>query len=170
MKSRPYDVQGPSHPVQDEIKKFVGQYRIIAEVEEDKTTLALLDYVPGLVSFLCTLRDSDGRILSQGRGSAVLNKTNRMITKVINMAFGSSFVDASVRCKVLDTLRSGGSDTHVITADMPELATDRQKQYLHGLIQSRVSNTHSRDQMESELEQMTKVEAREKIKFLVESR
>lgn len=178
VKKRSYDVQGPNHPVQDEVRKFVGKYHIVAEVEQDNATIALLDYVPGLVSFLCTLRDSEGRILSQGRGSAVLNQNNRFITKMINLAFGSSFVDASVRCaKVLDTLRSDRNDASPITGDynskennVPESATNKQKQFLLGLIQSNVSNQYSRDQMEAEVESMTKETASTKIKFLLESR
>ena len=170
---RAFDIQDKNHPVQDEIRKFVGRYHIVAEVEQDNATIALLDYVPGLVSFLCTFRDSDGRILSQGRGSAVLNQANRYITKVINLAFGSAFVDASVRCaKVLDTLRSGGNDADSITSDYdaPELASEKQKQFLLALISSNVSNQNSRDQMESEVDQMTKETASSKIKFLLESR
>ena len=170
---RPYDIQDQNHPVQQEIEKFVGRYQIFADVEQDKATLTLLDYVPGLISFLCTFRDSEGRILSQGRGSAILNKGNRFITKMINLAFGSAFVDASVRCKVLDTLRSGGnntSDYDTKESDITELATDKQKQFLLALISSSVSNQNSRDQMESEVDQMTKETASSKIKFLLESR
>ena len=180
MKKRPYDIQGPDHPVRDEIKKFVGKYNIVAEIEEDTATIALLDYVPGLVSFLCTLRDSDGKILSQGRGSAVLNQNNRYISKMLNLAFGSAFVDASVRCaKVLDTLRTNGQDTPDIASNdhyetrentVRELASDKQKKFLRGLIRSGVKNENSRQQMESEIDDMTKKEASEKINFLMASR
>jgi hypothetical protein len=101
---RGYDIQRPDHPVQDEVRKFTGKYSIVAEVEEDRDTIAMLD-MPGLVSFLTTFRDSEGRILSQGRGSAVLNQSNRFISKMVNMAFGSSFVDAAVRsAKVFSNL------------------------------------------------------------------
>ena len=107
LRSKAFDVQERKHPVREEIQKLIGSFSISALFEEDTATLALLNRVPGLVSFLCTL-SKDGVVISQGRGSAVLNRSNRFIDRSINAAYGAAFVDASVRCaKVLDTLRPG---------------------------------------------------------------
>ncbi len=194
MGSRQYDVQRPDHPVQEEVRKFTGRYSIVAEVEQDKNTLSLMG-IPGLVSFLTTLRDSsDGRILSQGRGSAVLNGNNRFISKMVGLAFGSSFVDASVRCaKVLDTLRP---DRQNVSAgvernnrpmmpsphryvesvrsdyrnsdqdDSFQPASQKQKDYLLHLLKS---NDASEEEF-AQVSGLSKDEAAEKIGLLVGSR
>jgi hypothetical protein len=162
-----YDISSKDHPAQEEVRKFIGQYQLVAEVKEDTDTISLLS-VPGLVSFLCTLRDSEGRILSQGRGSAVLNPNNRFISKMVNLAFGSAFVDASVRCaKVLDTLRRNDHNDTAIEKenDNPELATEKQKNYLIRLLDN------SGDDYEiDEINNLTKSEAAEKIGILVGSK
>lgn len=179
MGSRQYDVQRPDHPVQDEVRKFIGRYSIVAEVESDENTLELMG-IPGLVSFLTTLRDGEGRILSQGRGSAVISQNSRYISKMVNLAFGSSFVDASVRCaKVLDTLRPDRQNV-VAVSNQPKVekvpvnsyrttrdnsyepATEKQKNYLLKLL-SHSGNDYEPD----EISRLSKSDAAERIGFLV---
>ncbi len=173
FKKQAYDISSKNHPAQEEVRKFLGVYKLSAEVVEDTATISLLN-VPGLVSFLCTLRDGEGRILSQGRGSAVLNQNNRFISKMVNLAFGSAFVDACMRCaKVFDTLRINGQTANTATGEShsvkenntSELATEKQINYLLRLL------SNSGDDFEvNEIKNLTKSEAAEKISCLVESK
>ena len=135
MRAKVYDLQDKENPIRAEIEKCIGTHTIKAIIEEDLQTLNTMG-VEGLVSFLCTMT-KDGRVLSQGRGSAMIGPTNRFFQRSIACAFNSALADAAIRAtKVLDQLRdkSGMSEESYES----EPATERQKSFLTELVQKKV--------------------------------
>lgn len=115
-RKKAYDTQDKKHPAREEISKCLGSHNITAVVEEDMQTLTALQHVEGLVAFLVTIT-RDGKAISQGRGSAVLNPMNRFISRTVASAFNSALADAVIRAtRVLDTLRpkTEGEDGKVL--------------------------------------------------------
>jgi hypothetical protein len=163
MKRSTYAVQETEHPVRREIAKLLGNYAIIATVEEDLQTMATFKHVPGLVAFLCTI-SKDGEVIGQGRGTATFNPNAKGVSRTVKLAFNGSLIDAMIRStRVLDTftddMGSGGSFGTAYEPREIEAITDRQKSYLRQLIASRIADEAERDQMMSELETMTKDDA-----------
>lgn len=158
LRTKAYDTQDKEHPVRQEVKKCLGSHSITAVVEEDMQTLTALKGVEGVIAFLCTLT-KNGQVISQGRGSAVLNQNHRFIGRTVGCAFNAAISDAAIRCtKVLDTFRDKteaeieeslrGSDT--------EPATEKQLEYLRQLIQTKVTNGEERRRWEEQLGTLTK--------------
>ena len=172
LKRNSFSARERKNPANEEIEKFNGSFDINVTFEQDLATLALLKHVPGVVAFLCTLK-KNGKIISQGRGSAVLNRMNRFIERPVNLAFGAAFVDAAVRCaRVLDTLRHNVNkpNTNIVIDEeyekkesISELATERQKSYLLELISVNVTDEDERNRWESRIDELTKDEASEAI-------
>lgn len=178
-KKDPFDVSDKKHPVRGAIERCTGSFDITATFEEDVATLALFKQMPGIIAFLCTLK-KDGKIIGQGRGTAVLNQMNRYLERTVNTAFGAAFVDASVRCaKVLDTLRpnaSGSNNSNAIVENAYkekesytfEGITDKQRSYLYELIQTNVIDEGERNRLELQIDSLSKNEASEAIqKFTI---
>ncbi|REK52738.1 MAG: hypothetical protein DWQ49_12535 [Bacteroidetes bacterium] len=131
------NVQSSKHPAREEIKRCLGTHTLTAVVEEDMQTLASMPQVNGLIAFLCTLT-KDGRVIAQGRGSAVLSPTNRFVSRAIACAFNSALSDSVIRAtKVLDTFRSKDEREAVEEAYKDyasEPATEKQRDYLTQLV------------------------------------
>lgn len=154
----------PVHPVREVLDGLLGTHTITAVFEEDTQTLTALKNVDGLIAIICKL-SKNGRVLAEGRGSSVLNQTNKYVNRQVFSAFDSSLVDAVIRStKILGTFR-GPSDAEVDEAykarDMAEAEapTEKQLAYLRQLIQTNVEDDHDRDRWESQLGEMTKREA-----------
>ncbi|MGD0328452.1 MAG: hypothetical protein ABSB00_01920 [Minisyncoccia bacterium] len=155
MRAKVYDLQDKENPIRSEIDKCLGTHTIKAVVEEDLQTLNLMG-VDGLVSFLCTMT-KDGRVLSQGRGSAMIGPTNKFFGRAIACAFNSALADAAIRAsKVLDLIRdkSGAEESYGDSASEP--ATEKQLEYLRQLIQVKVTDDSQRRQWEEQLGELTK--------------
>ncbi len=147
--------KGSQDPVRELVQKCAGTYNLVAVVEEDVQTLTAMKHVEGLVAFMCTLL-KDGRMIAQGRGSAVYNP--RFISRAVNTAFNSAISDSVIRAtKVLDTLRTG--DLVSQGNETSELATEKQREYLSQLISINVSDDDEKERWASQLHELTKQEA-----------
>ncbi len=163
------NVQEKKSPLQEEVEKNIGTFNLTVEVIEDKNTLSLFKHISGMVAFLCTLKKGN-EIISEGRGSAVLNKLNKYVERGVRYAFTNSLVDAVVRStKTLDALylQANGQDGANISVGEIDYATDKQKSYLRELINANVIDESKRKYWESQVNQLTKDEASEKIKSFV---
>ncbi|MFZ2522514.1 MAG: hypothetical protein WAX44_03335 [Minisyncoccia bacterium] len=175
VKKKTYDISGKDHPVQEEIRKNLGELHLTAVFEEDTQTLQAFRHVSGVIAFLCTLKKDD-QIIGFGRGVSVVTKLNRYVERTVSFAQNSALIDSVVRAtKMLDALHlsSSGQQNTVITKDNEDFSpiTTKQKNYLLKLLQTtNIINQNSRDQMEDEIDGMSKEEAAEKISFLIESR
>lgn len=156
-------------PVQNEVAKRIGEYKLVATFTEDTETKQTFKHVPGLIAFLCTLQ-KDGNVIAVGRGSAFLSRMNRYIERTIDTAFNASLVDAVVRgTKVIDALNSGPltSPQEIGTPYTGfDGITDKQKSYLETLI----GNLGDEEQQEwlNRLDVMTRDEASAAISLLKE--
>jgi hypothetical protein len=99
--------QERKHPVREEIERNVGVINLTAEIQEDKVTLGVLNHIPGLVSYICVLKNSaDGSIIGIGRGTSVINHLNKFFERTIRVAFNSAIIDSVMQStKMLNTLR-----------------------------------------------------------------
>jgi hypothetical protein len=175
LQKKAFNVRDEKHPVREQVKKCLGSHNLTVTVEEDSQTLSAMNHVDGLLAFLCTLKDKSGRVLSQGRGSSVLNPTNRFIGRTVASALNSSLADAAIRAtKVLGTFYSNmvAQDTNVALneaystkerATAFELITEKQRQYLWSLIQVQVDDEVERDRWQEKITEMSKNEASEMI-------
>lgn len=146
-------------PVRDEVEAILGSHVLTAVIEEDLQTLAAMKHVDGLVAFLCTLL-KDGKVISQGRGSAVLGPNSKFIKRTVASAFNSALADASIRAtKVLGTFLGTTHDAY----EVEELATEKQREYLRQLVHQNVEDEDERERWESQLSELTKAEASKAI-------
>ena len=164
------------NPVREEIEKSCGEFTIVADVREDTETLNSFRHISGMIAFLCTLKRG-GKIISQGRGSAVLNKMSRFYERSISTAFNASVLDALVRSYKIDTFHPDSSNfseqnVYGVYAEKsqdkdPDGITDRQRSYLQDLIFQNVIEENEREQWLSQLEDMGRSEAAKLIKSFV---
>lgn len=163
MRAKVYDVQDKENPIRAEIEKCLGTHTIKAVVEEDVQTLNVMG-ADNLVSFLVTLT-KEGRVLSQGRGSALIGPTNRFFQRTIACAFNSALSDAAIRAtKVLDMVRDKSTaEEEYASESLSEPATEPQLKYLKQLIQDNVSDAEERRRWEAQLGELTKDAASEAI-------
>lgn len=167
MREKVLDIHDKKNPIRKEMKKCLGVHNLTAEIEEDTQTLATMKHVEGIIGFICTLR-KDGRVISQGRGTAVMNPATRYVSRAVHTAFNSALADAAIRAtKVLGTFLNpepSRTDTAVgeayraKEADVFELATDKQRDYLQQLIQINCDE-EERERRQSQLGELTKSEA-----------
>lgn len=162
IRRKAYSAQ--TEPVRDAVQECIGRYQLVAIVEEDVATLAAMAHVNGLVAFICTLVNADGKVIAQGRGNAVLNANNKFIQRTVGCAFNSSLTDAAIRAtKVLDLLRvmaDGVEEEYVVReADNSKPATDKQRAYLYQLVQANVHDEDGRSHWEDRIGELTKSEA-----------
>lgn len=143
MKKQMSDVQDNEHPAQKEIQRVVGKYEMTAEVVEDKETLATLSR-PGVIAFLCTIK-RDGRVIGIGRGSAVLNQTNKFIARTVHAAFNYSLLSAVAQStRALDAMIDPHGNMSLESAEtVQEKITDKQKSYLTELVQKNIRGEDS---------------------------
>lgn len=175
MQKKTFDTRDKKHPAREEIERCVGTYNITAVVEEDIQTQAIMKHIPGLISFLCTLL-RDGKVIAQGYGSSILNSSNKFLLRAVSSAFNSALADATIRAtKVLDTFRNPDKSASSAALDEADEAknrnesmpiTEKQKSYLFELIQTNVDNEDDRHRWESQIDQLSKVEASEAIQNL----
>ena len=170
MLSQSLDVQNKRHPARALIEQCLGKYSLECVVEEDVSATAVMRQ-PGLIAFLSTLL-RDGRVLAQGRGSAILNKANRYLDRAVRSAFNSSISDAAIRAtKVLDTFIANPIDEQALeeayqardVGSPPPMITDKQRSYLTELIHINISEERERGRMMSDMDSLTREQASEAI-------
>ena len=167
----PQKTQTVEHPIRTEINKHVGSYAITAVFEEDVQSASLYKH-PGLIAYLCTLKQGD-TVLGQGRGMNVLSGENRYLAKSVKFAFNSALIDAVVRTSKfpeifrtsVTTAPSFGLPSEAYGAEQ-YLATDRQKSYIKELVDYEISDEDERNQILGNLDTMTKEDASELIQQL----
>lgn len=162
MKYKSMDPSDKRHPLREEIRKCIGTHDITAEFTEDTETIGVFKHILGLVAFVCTLKKG-GKIIGQGRGTAVLSNMNRYIERTVHTAFNSSLIDAIVRStKMLDAFhpRANAQQDRGVAFD---LITDRQQSYLLELIQTGIADEEERSRWEAQISGLTKDEASEAI-------
>jgi len=163
-------------PLKEEIKKNTGSFNLSVTVEEDVATKSLFSHIQGFIGFIATIK-KDNVVLGIGRGSTILNKMNKYVERNIRFAFGSSIIDGISRSiKTMDDLfikTSNQENPGILNEETneidytPELASERQKSYLRQLISLNVLDERERSQWESEIDELTKDEASEKIQFFM---
>lgn len=159
------DVRDANHPARLEINRCLGIYELKAIVEEDMQTSILMKHMPGLISFVCTLKLKD-RVISQGHGSSVLNQNNRYVNRAVHSAVNSAVADSVIRAtKVLGTLQDE-VDAMVATPMPPEPITEPQKKYLRELAAQQMDDGDEREKFLSELPELMKHEASKLIQQL----
>lgn len=159
------DVRDAKHPARATIQRCIGEYDLKAIVEEDLQTSALMKHLPGLISFVCTLKLKD-RVIAQGYGSSILNQNNRYVNRAVHSAMNSAVADSVIRAtKVLGTLQDE-VEAIVGSAMPPEPITEPQKKYLRELALQQMDDEDEREQFLSELPELTKQEASQKIQLL----
>src|SRR3989344_3347264 len=161
-----YAAQEKLPAVRDEIERCIGRHALTVVIEEDQQTLATVK-VEGLVAFIATLLKGE-RVISQGRGIAVLSQTNRFIGRTIGCALNNAVSDAAIRAtRVLDQLRDK-SEVEIAEATRDSRsgpATERQREYIRQLV--RVNGDEAeREDWESRLGELTKAEASSAIETL----
>jgi hypothetical protein len=164
VKKDVFDVSLTNHPARDVMEKSMGDYTLIASFTEDKETSLKLKHLPGVVAFICTIKNGD-RILGIGRGHTVLGPQNRFVEKTVNMAFNYSIIDAvSKMTRTFNALRNDLLPIPQITATIgQEMITEKQKSYLTELISINVSDEEEKDKWGSQIDELTKEEASEAI-------
>jgi len=172
-----YNVRNTSHPIREIITKSVGTINFTAVIEEDTQTLALFRHIPGLVAFLCSLQrntENGPEIISQGRGTAVLNSTNRYIEKTVKIACNASILDSVAKAtRAFDSIGLSTTENSAISQNKAviepsteinqDLATEKQKSYLLNLIDTHVSDEDDRSRWEDRISGLTRADANEAI-------
>ena len=147
----PYKTKERIDPIQEEITKSIGigNFNLTVVTEQDFETMALFKNIPGFVAFKTTLK-KENQLLSIGYGSAVLNRLNKFVERTVLFAKNSSLIDAMVRStKILDALSimpnqkdiegrdvEGENFQASYTEDLPQTATDKQRNFLSKLVES----------------------------------
>lgn len=156
------------HPIRTEINKHVGTYDISCVFEEDVQSAALYNH-PGLIAYICTLKQGD-RVICEGRGMSVLSQSNCYIGKSVKFAFNSALIDAVVRSsKFPDVFATYDGPVPSFGMQSDEygaeafLATQKQKDYLKELIDMNIGNDDERNELLSNLDSMSKEDASELI-------
>ncbi|MSU74615.1 hypothetical protein EXS57_02440 [Candidatus Kaiserbacteria bacterium] len=176
LRKQALDVQHEDNPARAVMQKCIGTYKIQFVVEEDLPTVNTMKR-EGLISFLCTLLDKDGHVLSQGRGSAMLNENNyRYLSRSVHSAFNSSIADSIIRAtKVLDIVRTNTEDSridatlreaykpHQEESSSFDQITPKQRQYLLQLASINLDEGDG-EQFAAGIDSMTRQEASEAIK------
>lgn len=138
------------NPIQEEITKSIGKISLDVVTEQDFETMALFKNIEGFVAFKTTLKKGN-QLLSVGYGSAVLNRLNKFVERTVLFAKNSSLIDAMVRStKILDALyvmpnrkdledkdlEQRDSIAFYGDEDMPQTATDKQRNFLTKLVEN----------------------------------
>ncbi len=162
MKYKSLDPSDKNHPLRAEVQKCIGAYDITAEFAEDTETIGMFKHILGLVAFVCTLKKG-GKIIGQGRGTAVLSNMNRYAERTVHTAFNSSLIDAIVRStKMLDAFHPDANSQQDMGVAF-NLITDKQQSYLLELIQTGIADEEERSRWVEQIGGLTKEEASEAI-------
>lgn len=165
----PFQVRQRLDPIQQAVQANVGKFNLEISVEEDKETALLLKHLPGpVIAYKCTVRKGT-QVLGIGRGSGILSKINKWVDRSIRYTVNASIIDSIVQSvKALDVLcLQENTDSPDQEINEIEYASDKQKNYLRELIRSNISDEGKRKYWESQIEQLTKDEASEKIQSFV---
>jgi hypothetical protein len=165
----PFQTRQRLDPVQEAVQKNIGKFTLEISVEEDKETIIQLKDLPGpVIAYKATIRKGS-QVLGIGRGSAILSKINKWVDRSTRYTFNASLIDAIIQSvKALDVLYlKENTESSTQEANEIEYASDRQKNYLRELIRSNVFDEGKRKYWESQIEQLTKDEASEKIQSFV---
>jgi len=166
----PFQVRQRLDPIQQAVQANVGKFNLEISVEEDKETALLLKHLPGpVIAYKCTVRKGT-QVLGIGRGSGILSKINKWVDRSIRYTVNASIIDSIVQSvKALDVLCLKDNDESPAQETFGEIdyASDKQKNYLRELIRSNVFDEGKRKYWESQIEQLTKDEASEKIQSFV---
>ena len=171
LKNRPYDIQS-NRAVQDEIRKNLGVYHLTAEFTEDTQTSQALQ-IPGVISFLCTLK-KDNQVIGFGRGLSVISGQNRFLEKSVSYAANAALIDSVVRAvKVLSvtSLDFNGQDTVAVPSETYATKpvenfvpiSPKQRGYLLKLLESNGADENELN----EVDELSRSEAASRINMLV---
>ena len=165
----PFQARQKLDPVQEAIEQNIGKINLELSIEEDKETALQLKDLPGpIIAYKCTIRKGS-QVLGIGRGSNILSKINKWVDRSVRYTLNASIIDSIIQSvKALDVLYlRDNSETLSQETIGVDLASDKQKSYLRELIRSNVFDESKRKYWESQIEQLTKDEASEKIKSFV---
>lgn len=169
------DTNRDEHPARKEIERVVGVYQLTAEVTEDTKTLATLGHIPGLIAFLCSVKNSSGEIIGEGRGSAVLNGMTKFIARTVHFAFNSSILNAIAQStKAIDSMANPhtnelGIEETTQDSVMAEGITDKQRSFLTTLVRKNVHDESTLTWWMSQINQMDSRQASDAIKSFVKN-
>ena len=147
------------HPIQEELLKVSGTHSFEATFAIDTEMMNKFKAIPGIVGIICHLK-RDGKIVSEGRGTAALSKLNRSVERTTNFVHRSAFVDAIMRyTRILEALDTGNEIKQDGFINLDELfgdeevipATEKQKTYLLELVQSNVYSNEERSKWREEI-------------------
>lgn len=142
-------------PALEEVTRSIGTYNLTATVEEDRETLSTFKHVPGLITFICTLK-KDNDVIGIGRGTATLNRMSKYVDRAVCYAFNSSLIDAMVMStKTLDALYLDSKDepdlegrdrpAYFNNDDSLKYASEKQRSFLKKLISSKCKDQIKRE-------------------------
>jgi len=151
------------NPVSQEVRNLCNiSYTLEVSFQEDVDTLKQFRHIPNLIAIMCIIK-KDGQVISLGRSWAVFGRLNKYLERTISTAINGSFLSATNNAsKVLESFRMSVDDSSM----EPELATDKQKNYLNTLIQEKVP-INERDNWIKELSNISRSEASDKIACLL---
>ena len=165
----PFQTRQRLDPVQEAIQKSVGKFDLQISIEEDKETAIQLKDLPGpIIAYKCTIRRGS-QVLGIGRGSNILSKINKWVDRSVRYTLNASIIDSMIQSvKALDVLylKENGEVLTQETIGI-DYASDKQKSYLRELIRANIFDEGKRKYWESQIEQLTKDEASEKIQSSV---
>lgn len=151
-------------PVSQEVRSLCNtSYTLEVSFQEDVDTLKQFKHIPNLIAIMCIIK-KDGQVISLGRSWAVFSRLNKYLERTISTAINGSFLSATNNAsKVLESFRTNDDKSMIME---PELATDKQKNYLNTLIHEKVP-ANERDGWFKELTNITRSEASDKIACLL---
>ena len=164
------NIQNDNHPVQEFVRQNLGTYTLKATFLSDEHTLQTLK-IPGMAAFLCILRCGD-QVLAEGRSMTVVSEMNKFYEKSLVYAKGQSLLDAIAKgSKILDLIPLDTAPQQTAKVSFPNVykerepsggITEKQKNYLLQLLRSNDAS----DEEISEVDDLSKEEAAERISFL----
>jgi hypothetical protein len=155
-----FNTTDKTHPIREELLKVSGTHSFEATFAIDTEMMnKFKEAIPGIVGIICHLK-RDGKIVSEGRGTAALSKLNRSVERTTNFVHRSAFVDAIMRyTRILEALDTSGEIKQDGFINLDELfkdeeiipATEKQKTYLLELVQSNVYSNEERTKWKEEI-------------------
>ena len=165
----PFQARQKSDPVQEAVEQNIGKFLLEISIEEDRETALQLKDLPGpIIAYKCTIRKGS-QVLGIGRGSNILSKINKWVDRSVRYTLNASIIDSMIQSvKALDVLylKENGEVLTQETIGI-DYASDKQKSYLRELIRANIFDEGKRKYWESQIEQLTKDEASEKIQSSV---
>lgn len=131
--------------IQEHIKRFEGEYNLVAEFAMDTDSMRLFGRQNKVVvGFICTLRDDAGNCLSQGRGLSFIGyQGDRYVQRGILYARNASLIDCAMRASKLSTIFASDEEEEAKTGDtggykvpVENKPSDKQVSYLKSLMES----------------------------------